>query len=579
MDYTQAQNILNNKDLFNDQPELISEAEKVINAKETKTDITEQEAEAVLKNKALFEDQPDLVARAEEYQRMRAPGEAWARKYFPVKPGGGFDFNWRQYANNSNNVEDIEKKRLAAMWDLGDKVDLRDVAVDMRFKNKNEKWEDFIKSDRFPEFKNFLNDVFKYQQNKELDKIWNDDSSFFVDFGLPIAKEYARKNYKTIPTDNDNILETIDALKAPLAADFGTNLLMAGGGKIAGKVGNAIAKDAIEYGISPAFGAVTDAVINDKGLPETVKNAVLGYGANKVTPNVLGAGFRWFNYGTGKSMKGSAKRAVDEAINAYEKNKNMLVRDANGGMWDYSKKKIYVPKENVEEYKLRRLKNSETENFQVLEKDKMPTNKTSIDSDVPLYGNRDFKEYLPGFVSENVNASRKDKITKLFKDLYPFNAKKDVNAIKRYTDKDISDAEHIIDLAKKNAGKLDNKTATINLEEMSKKLNGMKLMKDLESRFEKSALTASDVMNYPNEVRSILRYHGIKDKESIYNYLKRMEGGLTRSYFENIWGSSPQAQRQVESTLKAMIPQNLYDFSKDEENEKKSLMEKVYGIN
>jgi hypothetical protein len=248
-------------------------------------------------------------------------------------------------------------------------------------------------------------------------------------------------------------------------------------------------------------------------------------------------------------------------------------------LWDYSKKKIYVPKENIEEYKLRRLKNSETENFQVLEKDKMPTNKSSIDSDVPLYGNRDFKEYLPGFISENVNASRKDKITKLFKDLYPFNAKKDINAINRYTDKEISDAERIIDMAKKNAGKLDNKTAMINLEELSKKINDMKLMKDLESRFEKSALTASDVMNHPNEVRSILRYHGIKDKESIYNYLKRMEGGLTRSYFENIWGSSPQAQRQVERTLKAMIPQNVYDFTKDEEKEKKSLMEKIYGIN
>lgn len=579
MDYTQAQNILNNKALFDDQPELISEAEKVINAKETKTDITEQEAEAVLKNKALFADQPDLVARAEEYQRMRAPGEAWAKKYFPVKPGGGFDFNWRQYANDSDNVEDIEKKRLAAMWDLGDKVDLRDVAVDMRFKNKNEKWEDFIKSDRFPEFKNFLKDVAKYQQNKELDKIWNDESSFIVDFGLPIAKEYARKNYETIPTEDGLNLAGLNKMKAPLIADFATNAAMAGAGKVASKVGNTIAKDAIEYAAAPAIGAVSDAVINDKGMKDAIANTVLGYGANKVTPNILGTGFRWFNYGTGKSIKGSAKRAVDEAVNAYEKNKNMLVRDANGGMWDYSQKKIYVPKENLEEYKLRRLKNSETENFQVLEKDKMPINKTSIDSDVPLYSNRDFKEYLPGFISENVNASRKDKITKLFKDLYPFNAKKDVNAIKRYSDKDISDAEHIIDLAKKNAGKLDDKTATINLEELSKKLNGMKLMKDLESRFEKSALTASDVMNYPNEVRSILRYHGIKDKESIYNFLKRMENGTIKSYFENVWGSSPQAQRQVERTLKALIPPNVHDFTKDEEKEKKSLMEKVYGIN
>lgn len=580
MDYSQAQNILKNKELFDDQPNLIKEAEDVVNAKETKTDITPEQVETILADESLFDDQPELIERAKEYQRMNAPGETWARKYFPVKPGGGFDFNWRQYANDSDNVEDIEKKRLATMWDLSDKVDLRDVAVDMRFKNKNEKWEDFIKSDRFPEFKNFLKDVTKYQQNKELDKIWNDDSSFFVDFGLPIAKEYARKNYETIPTEEGLNLAGLNALKAPLAADFGTNALMAGGGKIASKVGNTLAKDAIEYGIAPAFGAVTDAAINHKSAPETIKNAFLGYGANKVTPNVLGAGFRWFNYGPGKSsIKGSAKRAVDEAVNAYEKNKKVLIRDANGGVWDYSQKKIYVPKENLEEYKLRRLKNSETENFQVLEKDKMPTNKTSIDSDVPLYGNRDFKEYLPGFISENVNASRKDKITKLFKDLNPFNAKKDVNAIKKYTDKDISEAERIIDMAKKQADNSSNKTASINIEGLQKKLNDMKVVKDLEERFEKSALTASDVMNHPNEVRSILRYHGIKDKESVYNYLKRMEGGLTRSYFENIWGSSPQAQRQVERTLKAMIPQNLYDFSKDEEKEKKSLMEKIYGIN
>jgi hypothetical protein len=47
----------------------------------------------------------------------------------------------------------------------------------------------------------------------------------------------------------------------------------------------------------------------------------------------------------------------------------------------------------------------------------------------------------------------------------------------------------------------------------------------------------------------------------LYNYIKRNEGGLTESYFETIWGDSPQAQRQVERTLKAMVPQNLYDFA------------------
>lgn len=576
MDYIEAQNILKNQALFEDQPEIISEAEKVIKAKETKTDITEQEAEAVLKNKALFEDQPELVARAEEYQRMHAPGEAWAKKYFPVKPGGGFDFNWRQYAN-TDKVDDIEKKRLAAMWDLTDKVDLRDVAVDMRFKNKNEKWEDFIKSDRFPEFKNFLKDVAKYQQNKELDAIWNDDSSFFVDFGLPIAKEYARKNYEDIPTEDGLNLAGLNKMKAPLIADFATNAAMAGAGKVANKVGNTIAKEAIEYGAAPAIGAVSDALINDKPKAEIPMNAFIGYGANKVTPNVLGAGFRWFNYGPNNSPKSVAKKAIDNAVNTYEKNKNILVRDKQGGIWDYANKKVYYPEGKADEYGLRVISNKNTEKFSVLPKDKMPTSKQVVESDVPLYNDRDLKEYIAGYI-DKPEATRKEKVLKVTKDLNPFNVKQNTN-IKRFADKEIESMENqmkVLDKMEKEGKILPNPVSRANIE---KRLADAKALKDIESRFETGKLNTNDILNHPNEVRSVLKYHGIKDKETIYNYFKRNEGGLTKSYFENIWGGSPQAQRQVERTLKAMVPQNLYDFNKDEEEKKKSLMEKIYGIN
>lgn len=591
MDYIEAQNILKNQALFEDQPEIISEAEKVIKAKETKTDITEQEAEAVLKNKALFEDQPELVARAEEYQRMHAPGEAWAKKYFPVKPGGGFDFNWRQYAN-TDKVDDIEKKRLASMWDLTDKVDLRDVAVDMRFKNKNEKWEDFIKSDRFPEFKNFLKDVAKYQQNKELDAIWNDDSSFFVDFGLPIAKEYARKNYEDIPTEDGLNLAGLNKMKAPLIADFATNAAMAGAGKVANKVGNTIAKDAIEYGAAPAIGAVSDALINDKPAVEIPANVFIGYGANKVTPNVLGAGFRWFNYGPNSSPKSVAKKAIDNAVNTYEKNKNILVRDKQGGIWDYANKKVYYPEGKADEYDLRVISNKNTEKFSVLPKDKMPTSKQVVESDVPLYNDRDLKEYIAGYIDRPEANTIKEKgirfvkdlnpnglkAKKTFNDLNPFNVKQNTN-IKRFADKEIESMENqmkVLDKMEKEGKILPNPVSRANIE---KRLADAKALKDIESRFETGKLNTNDILNHPNEVRSVLKYHGIKDKETIYNYFKRNEGGLTKSYFENIWGGSPQAQRQVERTLKAMVPQNLYDFNKDEEEKKKSLMEKIYGIN
>jgi hypothetical protein len=581
MDYIQAQNILKNKAFLDDKPELISEAEKVIKAKETKTDITEREADAILKDEKYFIDQPERIEQAKEYRRMNAPGESWAKNYMPVKPGGGFDFNWRQYAN-TDKVDDIEKKRIAAMWDLTDKVDLRDVAVDMRFKNKNEKWEDFIKSDRFPEFKNFLKDVAKYQQNKELDAIWNDDSSFFVDFGLPIAKEYARKNYENIPTEDGLNLAGLNKMKAPLIADFATNAAMAGAGKVANKVGNTIAKDAIEYGAAPAIGAVSDALINDKPAVEIPANVFIGYGANKVTPNVLGAGFRWFNYGGSKTPKANAKKAVDEAVNKYNKNKEILQRDKNGGIWDYDNKKVYYPegvKNAKQQYEVRAAAHDETKNFDVLPKNKMPTNKEVVDSDLPMYSNKPMESYIAGNISKE--APKLTKFKKLVSDLNPFNhGKSDKIDFKKYSDENIKNLEDAYEITKAALGTdfKDDPIVKKQLQDIEKNLSDIKMFKDLEKRFEKGELTSQDILEHPIQVKEILRYHNIKDKETLYNYLKRNEGGLTKSYFENIWGGSPQAQRQVERTLKAMVPQNLYDFNKKEEEKKKSLMEQIYGI-
>jgi hypothetical protein len=55
MDYIQAQDILANQNDFIDQPNLIIEAKKVVDAKETKTDIKEDEANIIL-SKPLFHD-------------------------------------------------------------------------------------------------------------------------------------------------------------------------------------------------------------------------------------------------------------------------------------------------------------------------------------------------------------------------------------------------------------------------------------------------------------------------------------------------------------------------------------------
>lgn len=582
MDYIQAQQILNNKALFDDQPELISEAEKVINAKETKTDITEQQADAVLKNESLFSDQPELIERAKEYRRMNAPGESWARNYMPVKPGGGFDFNWRQYADDSNNVDDIEKKRLAAMWDVADKVDLRNVAVDMKFKGKNEKWEDFIKSDRFPEFKNFLKDVAKYQQNKELDKIWDEESPFYVDFGLPIAKEYARKNYENIPTEGGVNLAGLNAMKVPLGADMLTNAAMAGAGNLAEKTSNVLLKEGLEYAAAPTVGAVSDAIINDKPKTQIPLNIMLGYGANKTVPNVLGMGFKWFNYGGSKTPKANARKAVDEAVNKYNKNKEILQRDKNGGIWDYDKKKVYYPegvKNAKQQYEVRAAAHDETKNFDVLPKNKMPTNKEVVDSDLPMYSNKPLESFVAGNISKE--APKLTKLNKLLSDLNPFSRSKGGKIdFKKYSDENIKNLESVYKVTKEALGTdlKDDPIVKKQLQDIEKNLSDIKMFKDLEKRFEKGELTSQDILEHPIQAKEILKYHNIKDKETLYNYLKRKEGGITKSYVENIWGSSPRAQSQVKRTIQTMIPPNIYDFGNAEKEEKKSLMEQIYGI-
>ena len=115
---------------------------------------------------------------------------------------GKYKFNWQQYAFRDNpelatareltpeQVDEIDKARLKAMYEVDDKVNLNNVATNMHFKSANEGWKDFVNSDRFAQFKNYLADVQQYQQDKALNHIWNDGSAanLVTDFVAPVSK-------------------------------------------------------------------------------------------------------------------------------------------------------------------------------------------------------------------------------------------------------------------------------------------------------------------------------------------------------------------------------------------------------
>ena len=154
----------------------------------------------------------------------------------------------------------------------------------------------------------FLSYVSKANQNRELDKIWNDDGFYSLYAGLaaPIAKEYARKNY-------DKINGVKDILPA-VAADVGVGTLMAG---IPGStVANKAIGVALDNTVAPLARQAARIGLNEVPVEDAAKDFVSEVSTNIATPFVLNGGYEWLGRAIGKGNAMNVQSRVNEMANS-----------------------------------------------------------------------------------------------------------------------------------------------------------------------------------------------------------------------------------------------------------------------
>ena len=154
----------------------------------------------------------------------------------------------------------------------------------------------------------FLSYVSKANQNRELDKIWDDGSLYSMYAGLaaPIAKEYARKNY-------DKINGVTDILPA-VAADVGVGTLMAG---IPGStVANKAIGVALDNTVAPLARQAARVGLNEVPVEDAAKDFVSEVSTNIATPFALNGAYEWLGRVRGKGTAMNVQSRVNEMANS-----------------------------------------------------------------------------------------------------------------------------------------------------------------------------------------------------------------------------------------------------------------------
>lgn len=314
MTYEQMEMILANPGDY--QEKFVEEAKKLKQQKDLSTDkMSNEMVDQILANPDDYQD--EFVQKANEIKSLRdagysAPGKNWAKNYMPVNTNGGFNFNWREAYDkrvdpeNLKSLQSLDDFRKSKMWNTEDEVNLNNIATELRFKDPKEKWSSFMASDRFPEFQKYLEDVRKYQTDKEVDRIFNEDGSLLVDFMLPVSKQYAMKNYDKINSASD--------MAPALAADAASNLVMTGVGK-----GAVAAKPILSHiyanAAAPIITEAGNVMINRKDPKKAVVNALEGYLVNRQTGKVLDRYIpKAESYFGGKVAE--RQKVIDDAVNA-----------------------------------------------------------------------------------------------------------------------------------------------------------------------------------------------------------------------------------------------------------------------
>lgn len=156
------------------------------------------------------------------------------------------------------------------------------------------------------ERKEFLSYVSKANQNRALEKIWNDGgNALYTSLVTPIAKEYAEKNYEKINGLKD--------IMPAVAADVGVGTLMAG---IPGStVTNRAVGAALDNTIAPLARQAARVGLNDVPIEDAAKDLVAEVSTNIATPVALNQGYRWLNRAAGRGEAMNVQSRINEMAN------------------------------------------------------------------------------------------------------------------------------------------------------------------------------------------------------------------------------------------------------------------------
>lgn len=156
------------------------------------------------------------------------------------------------------------------------------------------------------ERKEFLSYVSKANQNRALEKIWNDGgNALYTSLVTPIAKEYAEKNYEKINGLKD--------IMPAVAADVGVGTLMAGipGSTVTNKAVGA----ALDNTIAPLARQAARVGLNDVPIEDAAKDLVAEVSTNIATPVALNQGYRWLNRAAGRGEAMNVQSRINEMAN------------------------------------------------------------------------------------------------------------------------------------------------------------------------------------------------------------------------------------------------------------------------
>lgn len=198
------------------------------------------------------------------------------------------------------------------------------------------------KNDR-AEFLKLAND---YIQSKDLEKIWNEPSlgNVVASVAYPVSKEYAKRNYNDIPTDN--FWNFAGKMAPALATDVASQGAMAYGGNLANVssvlprtmakyASKPLARKALGVGgnlvLAPSLTEVGQYALNDKPVGDAVQDALIGIGTNYAGPGaVFGTAERIANKAKYLPMEETERVLQDQIDKAVSKAAQTMKQARNG---------------------------------------------------------------------------------------------------------------------------------------------------------------------------------------------------------------------------------------------------------